>query len=93
MDFQWLLVWVAAVTLVGVVLTIYDKLAAKRWPRHRVRESALLWLGALGAAGGMFLAMKAIRHKTLHRRFMIGLPMMFFLQVAAVAVVLYYTFS
>ena len=72
------------------MLTVYDKWAAVHRPRRRVREATLLWVGALGGAGVMFLVMKAIRHKSLHRRFMVGLPMLFLLQAAAAGALLWY---
>lgn len=85
-----LILWFSVWSLLGVVLSIYDKWAAVHRPRGRVRESTLLAVGALGGAGVMFLVMKAIRHKTLHRQFMIGLPMLFMLHVAAAACLLWY---
>ena len=82
--------WVALLSVIATALTVYDKWAAVHRPRHRVRESVLMWTGALGGAGVMFLMMKAIRHKTLHRKFMIGLPMLFLLQTAAAGALLWY---
>ena len=81
-----LLGWVALLSVIAAALTVYDKWAAVHRPRRRVRESVLMWTGALGGAG----VMKAIRHKTLHRKFMIGLPMLFLLQVAAAGALLWY---
>lgn len=85
-----LLGWFVLLSLVGTVLTVYDKWAAVHRPRHRVRESTLLWVGALGGASVMFLVMKTIRHKTLHRSFMIGLPMLFLIQTAVAGALLWY---
>lgn len=85
-----LFLWVALASLVGMILSVYDKWAAVHCSRHRVRESTLLWMGALGGAGIMFLIMKAIRHKTLHRKFMVGLPMLFLLQAAVIGALLWY---
>mgnify|MGYP002564615556 CR=1 FL=1 len=85
-----LIVWLAFFSLIGTILSIYDKWAAARRPRSRVRESTLMALAALGGAGVMFLVMKAIRHKTLHRKFMIGLPMLFMLHAVAAGCLLWY---
>lgn len=54
-------------------MTVYDKHAAKH-KKRRVRERTLLTVGFLGAALPMLLTMLAIRHKTLHKKFMWGLP-------------------
>ncbi len=64
------------ISLVAVTLTVYDKYAAKKRPRHRTPERTLLLIGALGGAAAMYLTMRLIRHKTLHNKFMIGLPLM-----------------
>lgn len=74
-------------SLVAVVVTIYDKVAAtKAW--QRVPEKVLLLLAGLGAAPAMYLAMRLIRHKTRKPLFMVGIPAIFATQIA-LAVVLY----
>lgn len=82
----------AGFSLLGIILTVYDKLAAKRHKR-RIPESTLLWVGVLGGAAMEYITMKVIHHKTLHKRFMIGLPVLFILQVLAVAAVFFYFFK
>ena len=83
------LVWWAVVSLTAVILTVYDKRAAKRRPRRRIPEKTLMWVAALGGAETMLLTMLLIRHKTLHKKFMIGLPLLIALHAAgAVAWVL-----
>ena len=39
----------------------------------------------------MYLTMLAVRHKTKHKRFMIGLPLIMIVQTAAIALVIIYT--
>lgn len=76
MRWPWILAaaYLAAVNLLGIALTVYDKIAAKKRPRHRIPEKTLLLTGALGGAVGMYAAMLLIRHKTRHAKFMLGLP-------------------
>lgn len=74
----------------SVLLCIYDKIAAKVWKRHRVPEATLLLLAALGGSLPMYVTMQIIHHKTLHKKFMIGIPVILLLQIAGV--VLYYYF-
>ena len=83
------IVWI---NLIAVIVTCYDKSAAKHHKR-RVRENTLLLIGAVGGFPMMYLTMKLIRHKTLHLKFMIGLPLIFILEVATVAFVLYYLYN
>lgn len=61
-------------SVISVILTVYDKLAAKRKIR-RIPEKTLLLSGLLGGAGAMFITMLFIRHKTRHAKFMVLLPL------------------
>lgn len=79
-----LIAWWILISLVAVVITVWDKLAAKRRAR-RIPEATLLWVGLLGGAEAMLLTMKLIRHKTRKPKFMIGLPLMIVIHIAAVA--------
>lgn len=71
----------AAISLLSVIVTIHDKSAAQKG-KWRVRESTLFLLAALGGSAAMYLTMRMIHHKTKHKRFMIGLPLLFLLQLA-----------
>lgn len=75
------LIYLLAINILGVSLTIYDKIASKKFRKNRIRENVLLLIGVMGAAVSMYITMKLIRHKTLHKKFMTGLPIFFFLQV------------
>ena len=77
-----LFMYICAVSLTSIFVTIYDKQAAKKYPRHRIRERTLLWLAALGGSLCMYVTMLLIRHKTLHRKFTVGLPLIILLQTA-----------
>ena len=58
-----------------------DKLkASKGW--WRIPESTLLLLAIIGGSIGAWLGMKAWHHKTMHRKFQYGLPVIFLLQLA-----------
>lgn len=77
-----------AISVVAVILTLYDKRAAKKHPKHRIRERTLIFVGIIGGAVAEYFTMLSIRHKTKHKKFMIGLPIIIILQIlAAVAIV------
>lgn len=76
------LIYLISINILGIILTIYDKIASKKFRKNRVRENVLLLIGALGGAVSMYITMKLIRHKTRHKKFMTGLPIIFFLQMA-----------
>ncbi|MGI6270396.1 MAG: DUF1294 domain-containing protein [Candidatus Howiella sp.] len=65
--------YLSLIWLLAVFLTVLDKRRAKTGG-CRVRERTLLLIGFLGGALPMLCTMRAIRHKTLHKKFMIGLP-------------------
>lgn len=78
--------------LIGInVLTfiIYgiDKAKARRnlW---RIPESTLLLLAALGGSIGAWLGMKAWHHKTLHKKFRYGIPLILIAQAALALLIL-----
>lgn len=76
-----LLIYIAVLSLLAVLYTAADKRRAQthRW---RVPEATLWGVAALGGAAAMWLTMQAIRHKTRHRSFMVGLPLLALLQLA-----------
>ena len=74
--------YLAAISLLAIILTVRDKRAAKR-NKWRTRESTLLLVAVLGGSVAMLLTMHVIRHKTKHAKFTVGLPMIFALQIAA----------
>ena len=80
---DWLVAWLVAASLLAALLTVWDKSRARRrvW---RVSESTLWLVAVLGGAAVMCLTMAVIGHKTLHRRFMVGLPLLVAVQMVAV---------
>ncbi len=76
-----LLIYFLAISALSVVVTILDKLAARR-RAMRVPEAVLLLLAALGGSVSMYITMLVIRHKTRHPKFMVGIPVIFVLQIA-----------
>jgi uncharacterized membrane protein YsdA (DUF1294 family) len=81
---RFLLIYLIAVSLLAVLLTVYDKNAARKhaW---RVRERTLLTVSALGGSAAMFLALLAVRHKTRRAKFMVGIPLIILAQIAILA--------
>lgn len=74
-------IWFALLSAVALILTVYDKAAAKLLPRLRIPEATLMSVGALGGALVMYITMQLIRHKTQHKQFMIGLPLLMLLHL------------
>ena len=78
------IIYLAAISLISVIVCIYDKIAAKHMQRHRTRERTLLLLSILGGSVAMFATMQIIRHKTRHAKFMVGIPVIIAVQAVAV---------
>lgn len=82
-------IYLAAISFISFAVTCYDKIAAKKLPEHRTPEATLFMLSALGGSVAMLLTMRLIRHKTKHKRFMIGIPVIIMLQAALFGAVWY----
>lgn len=68
------------ISIFSVILTAYDKIASKKLPQSRIRESTLLWISLFGGSVAMLFTMHLIRHKTKHLKFMLGIPLIIILQ-------------
>ena len=84
--YQFALLWLVGTNLLAIVLTVSDKVRAKKG-KWRVPEDTLLFVALLGGAVGEYITMRLILHKTRHKKFMITLPV-FILLHAALALVL-----
>lgn len=48
--------------------------------KYRIAERTLLLIGVIGGSVGAMAGMKAFHHKTKHKKFVYGLPLIFMLQ-------------
>ncbi len=82
MNFKFLIpvIYLVVVNIIAVGVTVSDKKKAQHH-QWRVKEATLLLIALLGGSVGMFITMKIIRHKTQKAKFMIGIPVIFILQV------------
>ena len=62
------------INALGFLLMLVDKWKARK-NRWRVRESTLLLIAALGGSVGSLAGMYLFRHKTLHLKFTLGIPL------------------
>ncbi len=88
---QYVAVYLLFINVISAMLCVIDKIKAKldTW---RISEKTLLVASLVGGALGMYVTMQLIRHKTQHKRFMVGLPLIIFVQ-AAILVCLLYLFA
>ena len=77
---SFVIIHLCIISLIAIFVTVSDKIKAKRG-KWRIPESVLLAISAMGGSFAMYTAMKLIRHKTNHRRFMLGIPIMMLFHV------------
>ena len=74
-------VYFIAMSLIAYIAYAADKSRARKG-RWRIRERTLLTASALFGALGGLLGMKCFHHKTLHKQFAVGIPVMLAVQLA-----------
>ena len=81
MKYVW--IYLLVINLVAFLMYGFDKWKAKK-NKWRVPEKTLLLVAAIGGSIGAFAGMQVFRHKTKHMKFVIGVPVIFILQIALV---------
>jgi len=76
-------VYLLEINLVALILCTVDKVraAAGKW---RVPEGTLLLTAALGGSPTLLLSILLLRHKTRHKKFILGVPAILLVQAALV---------
>ncbi len=79
----------AIINIIGIIICGIDKYKARRslW---RIPERTFFWLALMGAAPGVYFGFLLFHHKTRHKRFMIGIPVIFIFQV--LGLILFYLY-
>lgn len=72
------------VNLIAIILMKKDKEYAEKGER-RIREMTLLIVALIGGSLGMYYAMFKYKHKTLHKKFSVGVPVIIVIQFAYLA--------
>jgi len=85
---KYLCIYFISVSIAAALLTVADKHRAVK-KKSRIPEDFLLTIGLIGGAAAEYITMKLIRHKTKHKKFMLGLPaeILFHILVAALIIV------
>ena len=75
------LIYLLAVNAVTFIVYGIDKYKAKH-AKWRISEATLLMLAVIGGSIGAWCGMKVWHHKTMHKKFKYGVPVILLLQVA-----------
>ena len=86
------LLYFIIISFLTILVTVYDKKVSKKQGKRRISEKALMILAIMGGSIVEYLTMLKIRHKTKHKKLMIGLPVIIILQLALIFY-LFFTFG
>ncbi len=80
---QYSLYYLFAVNSLTFLLYGIDKYKAKKG-RWRISETTLLTMAAIGGSIGAWAGMRTWHHKTMHKKFKYGIPVIIIMQIALV---------
>lgn len=79
--------YLAAINLTGFFVMAVDKHKARR-AESRISERCLFAVAWIGGSMGVLLGIYVFRHKTLHKRFTIGVPFIIAAQICSILFIL-----
>lgn len=74
------IIYLVVINVITFFLYGIDKLKAKR-ARWRVPEATLIGLAVIGGSIGAWLGMMVWHHKTMHKKFKYGIPLILAVQI------------
>lgn len=83
-----IVIYVITINIIGFILAAADKYKARRklW---RIPEKTFFLLAILGGCPGIYSGLLLFRHKTRHLSFMLGIPVIFILQLLGIYFYIY----
>lgn len=81
--FDFLTLYIIAVNVVTFVMYGIDKHKARKG-KWRISEATLIMMAVIGGSAGAWSGMKVWHHKTKHKKFKYGIPVILLLQIAAI---------
>ena len=84
-----IVIYLAAINVITFIMFGADKARAAQG-RWRISESALILAALLGGSIGALAGMRIFHHKTRHRKFTVGIPVILALQI--ILMVIYYPY-
>ena len=78
-----ILIYLVAINVVTFFMYGIDKWKAKR-SKWRIPEATLLGMAVIGGSIGAWLGMRVWHHKTMHKKFQFGIPLIIVAQIALI---------
>ena len=76
----YIIYYLAAINVITFIVYGIDKLKAKKG-KWRIPESTLLLLAIVGGSIGAWCGVKVWHHKTMHKKFRYGIPLIMAIQI------------
>ena len=83
------IVYFLVINLIAFFIMGADKNKAKR-SRWRIQEGTLFKIAFAFGSLGIWAGMKNFRHKTKHRQFTLGIPIIFIIQLILIAIIIWF---
>ncbi len=84
-----IVIYLAAINVITFIMFGADKARAVKG-KWRISEAALILAALLGGSTGALAGMRFFHHKTRHRKFTVGIPVILALQI--ILMVIYYPY-
>lgn len=81
---KYIIIYVCLINMIAFILMGLDKRRAKRG-KWRIPEKTLWFSAVMGGVLGSILGMQIFRHKTKHKAFTIGMPLVFILHITIIS--------
>ena len=81
---QYSIYYLFAINIVSFFLYGIDKYKAKK-NKWRISEATLLMIAVIGGSIGAWVGMRLWHHKTMHKKFKYGIPLIIIMQISLVA--------
>ena len=77
---EYFILYLLIINAIAFLLMLIDKQKARK-KKWRIKEATLMGVAALGGSIGALAGMYTFRHKTLHKKFTLGIPTILVLQI------------
>lgn len=83
MTIKTFIIYLLSVNIFGFLIMVIDKFKARK-NLYRISEKFIFTMCLFGASLGVYVAMFLVKHKTKHKTFTIGVPLMFVVNILCV---------
>ncbi|MGG7177274.1 DUF1294 domain-containing protein [Clostridium paraputrificum] len=80
---KYFIIYLIFINIFAFIFMFVDKKRAIR-NKWRIRESTLITLSIFGGSIGILLGIQSFRHKTKHKKFTIGVPIILIIQISTI---------